>query len=413
MTSSHSTAAGPVILPETATAQAATQSAWRFFRNQNVTLEALVQPPRAAGREQCAASDSRYALLAHDWSKLDYGTHQSKADVRQLTHQSDRGYDLTTALLIDAADGSPLAPMQMHVKTAKAMHSTASAPPALDDHHLEQLRPTMDEVAEWDLPRAVVHLIDQEADSVGHFRDWHEAGHDFLARGDDRRVLWNNESRLISEIVAHHDAQCLYEDSRAVEYHGRSARQEVAEAEIVLYRPARKWIDGRKVDVPGPPLPLRLVMARVLDEDGTILAEWALLTNVSSTVDAATIALWYYWRWRIESFFKLLKSHGQRIEQWQQRDGLAITRRLLIASMACVIVWKLERLDTPEAERTRKLLVRLSGRQMKRGRTSTAPALLAGYFVLLSMSDLLEHTDFDLQAIKKLATQALPFLDTG
>lgn len=420
MKSSQSTAAGPAVLPETASAQAATQAAWRFLHNEAVTLDALVQPLRAAGREQCAASDSDYVLLAHDWSKLDYGRHRSKTDVRQLTHQSDWGYDLTTALLIDAADGAPLAPMQMHVKTADSVHSTASTPPEPDDSHLEQLRPTMDELPEWDLPRPVVHIIDREADSVDHLRDWHEAGHDFLVRGDDRRVLWDGQSRLISEIVAHHDGQCLYEDVREVEYHGRPARQEVAETEIVLHRPARKSIDGRKVNVPGPPLPLRLVMARVVDEEGSILAEWDLLTNVSGTVIAATIALWYYWRWRIETFFKLLKSHGQQIEHWQQRDGLAITRRLLVASMACVVVWILERTDTPEAEQTRKLLIRLSGRRMKRGRTSTAPvadapwrALLDGYFVLLSITDLLEHTDFDPQKLKILAAQALPFMDTG
>jgi hypothetical protein len=30
------------------------------------------------------------------------------------------------------------------------------------------------------------------------------------------------------------------------------------------------------------------------------------------------VALWHYWRWRIESYFKLLKSAGLQLEEWQQ-----------------------------------------------------------------------------------------------
>ena len=130
-------------------------------------------------------------------------------------------------------------------------------------------------------------------------------------------------------------------------------------------------------------------------------------------VDASEIALWYYWRWRIESFFKLLKSHGQQLEHWQQETGAAIARRLLVAAMACVVVQTLERQQTPEADEIKSVLVRLSGRSMKHGVKCTTPALLAGYMVLLSISDLLEHTDYDLRKIKALAANALPFRDTS
>jgi len=50
---------------------------------------------------------------------------------------------------------------------------------------------------------------------------------------------------------------------------------------------------------------------------------------------------------------------------------------------------------------------------MKRGVPYTAPALLAGYMVLLSITDLLEHTDYDPQKLKRLAATAIPFLDTS
>lgn len=115
----------------------------------------------------------------------------------------------------------------------------------------------------------------------------------------------------------------------------------------------------------------------------------------------------YYWRWNIESFFKLLKSQGQQLEEWEQETGPAIARRLLVAAMACVLVWQLAQDSSPPAEELKQVLVRLSGRQMKRGRPYTTPALLAGLWPLLAMLALLEHHDLD--QIRHLATQ-LPYL---
>ncbi len=48
----------------------------------------------------------------------------------------------------------------------------------------------------------MVHVIDREADSVDHYRRREVAGYRFLVRGDDRRVKWNGEPCLLSEIRA-------------------------------------------------------------------------------------------------------------------------------------------------------------------------------------------------------------------
>jgi hypothetical protein len=148
---------------------------------------------------------------------------------------------------------------------------------------------------------------------------------------------------------------------------------------------------------------LRLVVSRVCDATGQTLAVWYLLTNLPAAVDTATVALWYYWRWRIESLFKLLKSAGQQVEQWKQPDGEAIAKRLGVAAMACALVWRLERQPSAEAATLRQLLVRLSGRQMKWGREATSPALLAGLWVLLAMLAVLEeHSVAELRRFKQL-----------
>ena len=57
----------------------------------------------------------------------------------------------------------------------------------------------------------------------------------------------------------------------------------------------------KQIEIPGPPLPLRMVVTQVVDEAGTVLAEWWLLTNVAGKdTGAATIGGWYARRWAIE-----------------------------------------------------------------------------------------------------------------
>ena len=84
-------------------------------------------------------------------------------------------------------------------------------------------------------------------------------------------------------------------------------------------------------------------------------------------------------------------------------------KRLLIAAMSTLIVWRLASETSEQAEQMRNLLVRLSGRQMKRGkgqRTFTEPALLAGLGVLLPMLFLLQTQD--LAQLQRLAQITLP-----
>lgn len=162
-------------MPETGSPAAVTQAMWRFLRNPRVTLPALIAPLRQAGRDACAVSSSEFVLLAHDWCNLDYASHSSKDDRRQLTHEHDIGYDLTTALLVDAQTGAPLAPMQVQLKTADAVYSTAEHPAEPDDHHLDQLQPTKRPTGF--LALGSVFLLDYHGCRVDRQSDPHESGH--------------------------------------------------------------------------------------------------------------------------------------------------------------------------------------------------------------------------------------------
>ena len=363
-----------------------------------------------------AACDD-YVLCVHDWSHLDYRRHTRKADRIVLGQAEEVGYELQTALLVGDRDGDPLAPVCQTLTAAAGVLSTR--PQRRQPRSpLDTLGPTMAFVDRLGLARPVVHIIDREADSVGHFRRWLRQGHRILVRADGTRVVRHEgQERPLAEVAGRLRPALVF--SRDVDYRGRPARQFVAEATVVLERPAqynRVGDDGRKHrrKERGRPVRLRLVVSEVRDAVGAVLAVWLLLTNLPAAVPAATVALWYYWRWRVESYFKLLKGAGVQLEHWQQETAEALAKRLLVAGMACVLVWQLRRSEAPEAAPVRALVGRLSGRQQRRGKAPSAPALLAGLWVLLAMTEVLQtHTVEELRAMAEFVTGGSGCLDTG
>jgi hypothetical protein len=386
---------------------AATQAAYRFFKNPRVRLRTLAAPLLEAARQSLDDACDRYVLAVHDWSTLKYRRHHSKLDRLPAGDQQPwkDGYELYTVLMVGDRQGDPLAPVSLSLEAADGVHCSRAPQVRQALSVLDEIQPAMDFLRWQKFARPVVHVIDAEADSVAHYRQWQASGHQFLVRGDDRLVEHAGEEYRCSALQQRAREQGAFRDTREVFYRGRRARQWVAEVSVRLTRPGYQNRPGKsRARVPGPPLELRLVIAEVRTFEGEVLAVWYLLSNVSAEVDAATLALWYYWRWRVESYFKLLKSAGLDVEQWSQETAAAVIRRLLVASMACVVVWNLARSEHPQAEAVRGLLVQLSGRQMAYGKAFTEPALFAGLWMLLTLIHTLETHDLDtLRTIAKLA----------
>lgn len=395
-------ASGPSCLSGEGQAFACTQALWRFLANPATTLPALMEPVLELAQTSLAQSAAPVALVVHDWSMLAYPKHASKRDRLRRTHKADKGYDLSTALVVETTEGMPVAAMELSLRTDERVYSTRGDAKRFARSHVKQVGEVMRASGSWGLPRPLVHVVDREGDSVLDYRRWNEEGYWFLVRANGtRRVRWGDKSLLLSKVaekLARSDAWVLPE--KTVVFKGKVGQLQLAETTVTLDRPAKTSRGGKKVVVPGAPIELRLVVSRVVDAKGKVLAEWLLLSNVPLLYTAAQLAQWYCWRWDIESYFKLLKSAGMNCEAWQQETGEAIAKRLVLASMAAAFVWLLTRTDTPEALALRLLLVRLSGRQMKRGVESTAPALLAGLQVLLAMLDTLEnHSPAELRRI--------------
>lgn len=389
-------------LPKNITSFASTQAAWRFYKNDSVTLEKLQEPLLQAAHESILSYCKNYALCIHDWSRLNYRKHQNKLDKYQISHETDVGYDLQSSLLVSDKTGLPLAPVAQRLVTANGSYSTYKSN-ELDENvasHLDEMTSCIDYLQQQAFAKPLVHIIDREADSIGHIRQWQKNGYLWLTRAKDHTtVTFEKQSMTCPEIAN----TLSFNKIRQVSYHSKPQWQWVAETTIAITRDAHVRKNQKRTTVAGKSVEARLIVSRVMSESGEILAQWLLITNVQN-VEASEIALWYYWRWKIESFFKLLKSAGHNLESWQQETGLAIAKRLLVVSMACVTVWEIAAAETDEAHALRTFLIKLSGRQMKWGVAFTNPALLAGFWVFLSLLEVMEsYSTEELAVLRKTA----------
>ena len=393
----HRLASGLRVLPSTVGAFASAQAAWRFYHNPRIDLPSLMRPLLESGRASLQQDRGPYALVMHDWSLLHFGGHEGKPDRVTLSQSRDLGYELQAAVLVSSDHGGPLAPLSLSLRAADGVHCCRTWQVRSAQSPLDELEPAMKFVEQL------------------RYRSWlRTPGRFFIVRADDRVAQFEGEKRRFSWLLSHLWAKNGFRKVREFMCRGKKAFQWVAETTVTMTNPARpQRRDGKpRKSIPGEPVTLRLVISQIRWADATDAPlVWYLLTNVTPDADATQISLWYYWRWKVESYFKLLKTSGQEIEQWQQESAEAITRRLLVASMACVVVWQLAQDQSAEAATLREILIRLSGRQMKRGCSFTMPALLAGLWALLGTFSILE--DHELSDLKKLAQQVLQFPRAG
>lgn len=401
---SEKLSAGLKAIPNKICSFASTQAAWRFYANEKVSLSMLQNPLMAAAHEGIATHCTDYALCIHDWSHLNY-KHANKTDTYAITHEKDVGYDLQTSLIVSDQTGLPIAPVAQRLVSAAGSYSTygdeeLSLPVK---NHLDEVSDCIAFLEKQAFEKPLVHMIDREADSVFHIRCWEAGQSRWLVRVNDDPSLDYNGTSIKAKAIAD---ELEFVKTRKVLYHGKPYWQWVAEADVTLTRPAKpSQKKGKKPAIPGEPVSAKMVVSRVLSEEGEVLAQWLILTNVR-TVDAATIALWYYWRWQIECFFKLLKSAGHHLESWQQESALAIAKRLLVVSMACVTVWQIAADKSQEALELKRFLIKLSGRQMRQKHEFSNPALLAGLWVFLSMFEIMHsYTPEELDSFKTTAQQ--------
>jgi len=378
-----------------------TQAAWRFYNNHRVSLEQLSEPLLEAAHTGITTQCKQYGLCVHDWSRLNYHNHTSKSDRYQITHEHDVGYDLQSSLMVNDITGQAIAPVAQRLLTKDTSYASYPIQDSKErKSHLDEVTDCIHWIEKQQFAKPLVHIIDREADSIAHIRTWEKHGYHWLTRSRmSSTVEYQGVSMRCSLVVEQLD----FVKSRKVDYKGQKCYQWIADTPIHITRKSKPSQKKRKqASVAGEPVDARLVVCQIRNKENQVVSTWLLITNVKD-VCADTVALWYYWRWKIETWFKLLKGAGHNLESWQQETGQAIAKRLLVVSMACVVVWEIANAKGEDAERFRDFLIRLSGRQMKHGVAYTNPALLAGLWAFISMLHVLEtYSEEELDWMKKM-----------
>ncbi|MEN9842481.1 MAG: hypothetical protein RLZZ612_310 [Pseudomonadota bacterium] len=146
--------------------------------------EELVKPLLALAKEGVDGGCDEYVLAIHDWSRVNYGGHESKKDRLQMTHKSDVGYELQSSVLV----------------------------------------------------------VDREGDSVGHLRQWQAQGRRWWARvKGGSKVRWGQRTHAVEAV-----AQALrFEKKCELEVRGKPATQWLAQTDVTLTRAAKpKQVDA-------------------------------------------------------------------------------------------------------------------------------------------------------------------------
>ena len=200
LSAAHRVAAGLHAEPALSSSFAATQAAWRFFSNDDITLPVLAGPLLDCARTAIPEACDGYTLVPLDWSNLHLAGHAAKTDRVDLANPSDLGYELLTGLAVSDRDGSPIAPLCLELRSAAGLHSTRSKRVLRAASPLDAVAPVMkhitDFVATAACARPAVFIIDREADSVWHFRQWSKAGRRFVVRANDAPHVRHGEKSL-------------------------------------------------------------------------------------------------------------------------------------------------------------------------------------------------------------------------
>ena len=359
-------------------------STYRFMDNENATLKSLRE-----FRRELTLSDypeGSDVLIMNDVSLLDYYHHDSKEDRRKIGDGKGKGYEYICNLAVNPSDGAVLGTIHDCLVNCDGPddlemvdYSDEHLKEYLGEEDLEKIkenhrhqmvahiRSSADFLEAWN----PIHVGDREFDDIFIMLASMDEGHDFVLRAMNLRNVqapkfdWLPEAALtgrqyghplreghvytkVSALVEHAPLEPYKElplDGRgrvtASATAKRTAKLHIGSVPISLYRQAkrnRKYIKTpRAADV-------NLVIIKELNPpEGETPLCWLLLTNreVDTLEKMAYVGRIYELRWKIEEFFRLLKT-SYRLEKARYNSAAKIARYLVLITIAAQMIMKIK-----------------------------------------------------------------------
>ncbi len=321
-----------------------------------VTVENILAPHRKRTLQRLQSEAT--VLCIQDTTSLNFTAHGEKEGLGVLgsnqTGAWSRGLHLHTTLAT-TPDGVPLGVMRAAFDAPPPPDPEAQGRKPLKQRKtfrwIEGLRDCA-EAAESLTDTRLVGVMDREADFLDLFveQQTNAPKVDLLVRAKANRVLGRDTDAQGNSTTRH-----LFDTLRNAPVRGQctvdvrrlSARIKASKQAKRAKRPARTAqmaLRYEPVQLPRPnaePVALWAVHARERHPPtNTPPLEWFLLTTVPVTEpeQATRLLTWYTLRWRIEDYFRILKS-GCQIEELQHHTAERLTRAIAINM---VIAWRIQ-----------------------------------------------------------------------
>jgi len=326
---------------------AETIAAYRFFKNDSVSVESILKPHRDATIQRIGKQE--VVLMIQDTTELDYTGKNDIKDLGSLTYESRKGMLLHSTLAITpervclgVIDGKFLRDVSESNETEKAHYNQRPIEEKESYRWVEGYR-LCAEIAEQVPETMIVSVSDRESDIYEIFEEAAQCGNraEWIIRSSQNRRLEGQVDESRKGIVKLWES---VEDSPELgrseftlpKSHERTEKKVVATVKakrLRLYPPNRR---GRKLSV----IEVSVVMLKELNPPpGEEPIEWILLTSlpVNTLEEALTIIQWYVCRWQIEIYHRILKS-GCKVEELQLERAHQIKTAVAVYM---IVAWRI------------------------------------------------------------------------
>jgi len=327
-------------LPTACQDWANTKAAYRFFDNDRVSEEAILDGHFRATAERVAAS-SGPILVLHDTTEFTYKRDDPEKIglIGKVAAYRVCGLSMHSSLAV-TTDGLPLGLTAIKFWTRDKFKGTAALKKKVNPTRipieqkesyrwLENLRQS---TARLGADRCV-HIGDRESDIFELFCTAEELDTWFLFRTCVDRLAGDGKHTIATEM-----AETSIAGLHAVDVFDKDRRPAVAKLEL-RYRTI-KVLPPIGKQKRWPSLTLTVIHAREAEEPmNRERIDWKLITNlpVCSPLDVVEMLSWYALRWKIEVFHKILKS-GCRAEEARLRTA---ERLVKLIAVFCILSWRI------------------------------------------------------------------------
>lgn len=338
---------------------AETKAAYRFFDNERVKADEIM---RAHSLKTVARSDSHETILAiQDTSYLVYTSHAKTTGLGEISMKKGRNVDkiyskglvMHTCMAV-TTEGLPLGILNQSIFARKPNDKTSKISRDIVPVKEKESYRWIDSLTRTERSRGnakIVTVCDREADFYDFLSAADELGSSILVRANVDRAV-NKKSRYAEkgvlklwEFMDTVATSGTYEVEVATRSNGKHCKEREARTATLQLKfgsfelnPPRNNVRHRKGKLPD----LAMHAVHVVETnppEGVEPIEWMLLTNlpVESLDQARQMVRWYSLRWRIEMFFKVLKS-GFKVLDCRLRDAKRLERYITVAS---IVAWRM------------------------------------------------------------------------